>query len=170
MKKVQNGKLKENFLYISFHKASGLLGRAIGLWTLGQYAHAEFIYNGEILLANPGGVRKKQYKPNPNADIYEVNYIVNIEKVIEFCEKQIGKGYDYKGIALAQFLMGQGHNDDEWFCSELCLGAIDYAMDYKLTYGKKPLKKKGYQKFNPQRLYVYLLKRELILGGKINER
>ncbi len=51
--------LKENFMYVCFHKPSGLIGGLISLWTVGKYAHAEFVYNGYKYLANPGGVRKR---------------------------------------------------------------------------------------------------------------
>ena len=52
-------KLKKDVLYISFHKPKGLVGHLIAGWTLGKYSHVEFIYNDEVILANPGGVRRQ---------------------------------------------------------------------------------------------------------------
>ena len=163
-------KLKPNFLYISFHKPKSIIGLLISAWTLGKYSHCEFIYNDKVYLANPGGVREQPFKYKKNFDIYEISALVNIEKVIEFFEMTKGSGYDYKGIIESQlFFAGKGHNLDEFFCSEWCLNAIDYALNYKLQYGKSSVLKKGYNKFNPERLYKYLKKIELI-GGKTNER
>lgn len=157
--------LKKDTLYICFHKPKSLVGFLISAWTLGNYSHCEFVYNNEVYLANPGGVRKEPYIPKKNFDIYEVSALVNIDKIMEFFEMTKGSGYDYKGIIESQlFFAGNGHNLDEFFCSEWCLNAIDYALNYRLQYGKRAMTKKGYNKFNPERLYKYLKKINLING------
>ena len=53
--------LKKDKLYISFHKPKTPVGYLISLWTLGKYSHCEFVYNNEVLLSNPGGVRERPF-------------------------------------------------------------------------------------------------------------
>lgn len=158
--------LKENFMYVCFHKPTGIVGSLISLWTLGKYAHAEFIYNGEKYLSNPGGVRKESYVYKKNHDIYELNYLVDPNKIIEYFEMVEGMPYDWKAIKKAQLLMGNDSLKDQdpnaYFCSEFVLAAIDWALNFKLMYGKAGLNEKGYFKFNPERLYKYLKNRNLI--------
>ena len=72
--------LKKDTLYISFHKPKGLVGYLIALRTFGKYSHCEFIYNNEVYLANPGGVRKKVYLPSNNTDIFEKVYAYIISR------------------------------------------------------------------------------------------
>lgn len=158
--------LKENTMYICFHKPSGLIGGLISLWTVGKYSHAEFIYNGNKYLSNPGGIRKEPYVHKWNHDIYEMNSLVPTDKILEFFDMTEGLPYDMKAIIKAQFLMGNDSMKDQdpnaYFCSEFVLAAIDYALNYNLMYGKVGLNEKGYFKFNPERLYKYLKKRFII--------
>ena len=50
--------LEKDKLYISFHRPKSIMGFLISAWTLGKYSHCEFIYNNQVFLSNPGGVRK----------------------------------------------------------------------------------------------------------------
>ena len=63
--------LEKDKLYISFHKPKSPIGFLISAWTLGNYSHCEFIYNDEVILANPGGVRRQSYAYKTNYDIYK---------------------------------------------------------------------------------------------------
>ena len=158
--------LKENFMYVCFHRGKGVIGKAIAWWTLGLYSHAEFVYNGKKYLANPGGIRMEDYCYKPSHDLYELNYIVNIEKILDFFSSTENLPYDWKAIKNAQFKWGddriKDQNVNEYFCSEFVLHAIDYALNYKLTYEGKGVNEKGYFKFNPNRLYTYLKEQQLI--------
>lgn len=150
------------YIYISFHKPCGIVGFLISAWTFGQYSHCEFVYNNEVLLSNPGGVRERPFKYKKNFDIYELNSNIRAEDVIEFFKTAQGKGYDYLGILGQFFYASKVQNDDRYFCSEFCLNAIDYALQFTLTYKLKSLKDRvGYQ-FNPSKLYKYLKDMELI--------
>jgi len=74
---------------------------------------------------------------------------------------------DYKAIVGSQFAWFLNAQDNEkFFCSEFCLNAIDYALQFTLTYRGQTLEKKGYHKFNPTRLFKYLKNMELI-GRKV---
>lgn len=154
--------LKRNTLYICFHKPKRLIGHLIALWTLGKYSHAEFVYNDYVFLANPGGVRMSPFIYKSNMDIYELDKNISATDVLEFFATNKGKGYDYLGI-LGQFFYAQKvQDDDKYFCSEFCLNAIDYSLQFTLTYKLKSLKDRVGYEFNPYRLYKYLKNMELI--------
>lgn len=154
--------LEKDKLYISFHRPKSVVGHLISLWTLGNYSHCEFIYNNEVYLANPGGVIKQAYKYKKNFDIYELDKTIEANDILEFFEEVEGAGYDYQGILGQFFYASKVQNDDRYFCSEFCLNAIDYALQFTLTYRLKSLKDRvGYQ-FNPSKLYKYLKDMELI--------
>ncbi len=132
--------LKRNTLYICFHKPKRLIGHLIALWTLGKYSHTEFIYDGQVFLSNPGGVRTRKFEYQKNMDIYELSNNIEAKDVIEFFKTAQGKGYDYLGI-LGQFFYADKVQDaDRYFCSEFCLNAVDYALQFTLTYKCKSLK------------------------------
>ena len=155
--------LEKDKLYISFHKPKGLVGHLIAGWTLGNYSHCEFIYNNTVYLANPGGVREQEYKYRNNFDIYELDKNIQASDILDFFNEVKGAGYDYQGILGSQFLWFlNSHDDKKYFCSEFCLNAIDYALQFSLTYNFKELKYKGYHKFSPVRLHKYLKDMELI--------
>ena len=149
-------------LYICFHKPKRLIGHLIALWTLGKYSHCEFIYNGQVFLSNPGGVRTRKFEYQKNMEIYELNKNIDLKDVIEFFNTAQGKGYDYLGILGQFFYADKVQDDNRFFCSEFCLNAIDYALQFTLTYKGKSLKDRvGYQ-FSPAKLYKYLKNMELI--------
>ena len=154
--------LEKDKLYICFHKPKRLIGHLIALWTLGKYSHCEFIYNGQIFLSNPGGVRTRKFEYQKNMEIYELDKNIDPKDVIEFFRTAQGKGYDYLGILGQFFYADKVQDDNRFFCSEFCLNAIDYALQFTLTYKGKSLKDRvGYQ-FSPVKLYKYLKDMELI--------
>ena len=154
--------LEKDKLYICFHKPKRLIGHLIALWTLGKYSHCEFIYNGQIFLSNPGGVRTRKFEYQKNMEIYELDKNIDPKDVIEFFRTAQGKGYDYLGILGQFFYADKVQDDNRYFCSEFCLNAIDYALQFTLTYKGKSLKDRvGYQ-FSPVKLYKYLKNMELI--------
>lgn len=154
--------LEKDKLYISFHRPKSLVGLLISAWTLGNYSHCEFIYNNEVYLANPGGVIKQPFEYKKNFDIFELDKTIEANDILEFFEEVEGAGYDYQGILGQFFYASKVQNDERYFCSEFCLNAIDYALQFTLTYRLKSLKDRvGYQ-FNPSKLYRYLKEMELI--------
>ena len=156
--------LEKDKLYISFHKPKSLVGLLISAWTLGKYSHCEFVYNDKCYLANVGGgVREQDFKLLENVDLYELDKNISPRDILDFYKTYKGKAYDYKGILGSQFLWFLNvHDDEKFFCSEFCLNAIDYALQFSLTYKLKGLKDKGYHKFSPVRLHKYLKDMELI--------
>ena len=158
--------LEKDKLYICFHKPKSLIGFLISLRTLGKYSHCEFIYNDYVFLSNPGGVRTRKFEYQKNIEIYELDKNIDPKDVIDFFKTAQGKGYDYLGILGQFFYAGKVQDDNRYFCSEFCLNAIDYALQFTLTYKLKSLKDRvGYQ-FSPAKLYKYLKDMEL-LGRKV---
>ena len=154
--------LEKDKLYICFHKPTRLIGHLIALWTLWKYSHVEFIYNGQVFLSNPGGVRTRKFEYQKNMEIYELDKNIDPKDVIEFFRTAQGKGYDYLGILGQFFYADKVQDDNRYFCSEFCLNAMDYALQFTLTYKGKSLKDRvGYQ-FNPSKLFKYLKNMELI--------
>ena len=154
--------LEKDKLYISFHRPKSIVGFLISAWTLGKYSHCEFIYNNQVFLSNPGGVRTRKFELQKNMDIYELDSNIDAKDIIEFFKTAQGKGYDYLGILGQFFYANKVQDDDRYFCSEFCLNAIDYALQFTLTYKLKSLKDRvGYQ-FSPVKLYKYLKDMELI--------
>ena len=159
---MEQVKLKKDTLYICFHKPKRLIGHLIALWTLGKYSHCEFVCNGQVFLSNPGGVRTRKFEYQKNMEIYELDSKIDSKDVIDFFKTAQGKGYDYLGILGQFFYAGKVQDDDRYFCSEFCLNAIDYALQFTLTYKLKSLKDRiGYQ-FSPVKLYKFLRDMELI--------
>ena len=152
----------DNNLYISFHKPGGLIGAAISLWTWGKYSHVEFVYRGCVYLANPGGVRVKPFVKKKNADIFKVSEAVDPEAVIDFFYGSRGRGYDYLGILGQAFYARRVQDNEKYFCSEFCLNALDYAMNFTLEdKGKKFSDMRNYA-YSPSKLFKYLQKINLI--------
>lgn len=163
-------KLEKDKLYLCFHKPKGFVGHMISLWTLGIYCHCEFVYNDDVYLANPPKVMKKKYTYDPQYhDLYEVSSRVDAEKVMEFFNMTEGMEYDMKGIGEGQaFYWMNNHAEDKYFCSEWAMNALDYALGYIFRFKGKTVPesdgKAFYYKFNPARLYKYLLKEDIILN------
>lgn len=155
-------RLKKDTLYISFHKPKTLVGHLIALWTAGKYSHCEFVYNGQVFLSNPGGVRTHKFEYEKNMELFELDKHIEAKDILEFFKTAQGKGYDYLGILGQFFYASKVQNDDRYFCSEFCLNAIDYALQFTLTYKLKSLKDRVGYTFNPSKLFSYLKKMELI--------
>ena len=156
--------LEKDKLYISFHKPKSLVGLLISAWTLGNYSHCEFLINGKVYLADVSkGVTEVDYEEKGNVDIYELHEHIEMNDILDFFNYNKGKKYDMNGIIGSQFLWFlNSHNEDKFFCSEFCLNAIDYALQFTLTYKLKSLEHKGYHKFSPVRLFKYLKNMEII--------
>ena len=165
---MQNDKLQDG-LFIAFNKGKNPLGLLIAGWTLGPYAHCELIVDGVSFSSGgtDGGVREKDVIYNSKDwDIWEISEI-DKNKVLAFYDLTEKHKYDYKGIIFSQlFWWINAHNKDKWFCSEWCLQALDYATKYELPWKKGLLRKKGYNKFSPNRLKDYLQDIKL-LGKKV---
>ena len=130
-------------VYFRLCKGTGLIyDRLIRWYTRGNFTHAEFAWPltsghpGGWLGAQPRGGVKVRDAAYLNCE-YEVRFIelnkTEVEKLVRFLERQIGKPYDWKAI----FKMGcrpldsfVSHN--RWFCSELVFYALAHIGKYIL--------------------------------------
>lgn len=118
---------------IAFLKGTKIFDRLIKLWTWSSYSHCEYVFSDNITIGTdlnfPLNVKNKgilQY--TSKWEIIEVRMTPEQEKIVrDFVNLQVGKGYDWKGIWLSQFLPLKKENPDKWFCSELCAAGLQKA-------------------------------------------
>lgn len=156
---------------IAFYKGKAenslhrIMGMMIYLWTWGKYTHVELIddrsgkdnplnwnwYSASGM--SEGMVRMKTipYKKE-SWDIWDID--INDEQAIQYIQTQEGKGYDWVGILLNQFLPLKMHSKDKWFCSEIVTRAIQVSSQY--GHELKPYNT------SPINLYKYMHKHEII--------
>lgn len=98
--------------------------------TNGNHSHVEIIFADGFSFSSSqwdGGVRFKDilYTSTDKWDILDIPDMgVRKEKLMkEWCESQVGKKYDYRGI-LRFFVGVKEDNPDKWFCSEICCAAL----------------------------------------------
>ena len=103
--------------------------KAIAWATWGRYSHVEIRFSDGMCFSSSGrdgGVRFKQINIAPaNWDIVHLSVLpVQEEAVIRaWCQTQVGKLYDWKGI-LCFFFPGDIQNNNKWYCSEICAAAL----------------------------------------------
>lgn len=112
-----------------FH-GRGLISAAIRLQTRSEYSHAALLMpDGQIVEAWQGaGVRVKALTDWSGIDIYDVPRLYQYQwnDAIDFALRQVGQGYDYKGVL--RFLTRQDTPENgKWFCSELVFAAMQFA-------------------------------------------
>jgi hypothetical protein len=148
---------------IAFYKKRGtIVDKTIRWWTRPQkwkifsrskYSHTEIVFSDGIFFSSSGrdgGVRFKEIEPSQTDwDFIEVPMKSDDEeKVRQFCKLQNGKKYDWRAIFFSQFLELNRENSRRWFCSEICLRALQevgFFTDEKAS------------EFSPQELYELLL-------------
>jgi hypothetical protein len=117
-------------MQIAFYKAPGkFIDRAIRWWTKGKYSHCELVFsNGDWFSADAwqNKVRFERVRPNPEHwDIVDLAVTLKEELLIRaWCDSQEGKGYDYIGVVLTQVLSLDIEDPKRYFCSELCVAAL----------------------------------------------
>lgn len=114
---------------LAFYKGptAGLASWAIKFWTVSRYDHCEVIFpDGRSLRAD--GNRGVVWNTITDPSVWEVWTVpVTIDSLLalnEFAHDEVGCGYDWKGIFLAQFLPFRREDPAKWFCSELCAAAL----------------------------------------------
>jgi len=97
-------------------------------WTRSPFSHTEIIIDGVWYTSSPidGGVRIKRLKSNPKnwtfltLDLTD-DQIVDIKS---FFINELGKKYDVLGILFSQVIYLGVNDKSKWFCSEICLAAL----------------------------------------------
>ena len=90
---------------------------------LKTYSHCEIIDENRMISASARdkGVRIKEFRDNGHWDFIEIKDL-NEAKIKAFLYTQLGKKYDFLGIL--GFISFTKDNEKQWFCSELCLRAL----------------------------------------------
>ena len=115
---------------IAFYKAPGTwFDTVIRWWTRSPYSHCELVFsNGLWFSSSPrdGGTRFKNIDADPDTwDFIEIPLSqVQEQTVYEFCLAEDGCRYDWIGILFTQVIPLSFYNPWWWFCSEVCVAAL----------------------------------------------
>lgn len=115
-------------IHLALYKGQGrLFNRLIRLWTRSKYSHCELVLpDGRWLSASAmdGGVRAKCIELDlEHWDLIPLPWAS--QQLIEHVfERHQGKGYDWLGIFLSQFLPLGLHSRRRMFCSEFCAAGL----------------------------------------------
>ena len=114
---------------------------AIRAATRGKYSHVEMIMGPAELdqthkcyssSARDGGVRSKDIFLNGDHwDLVEIDQ--DPEHALELFEACMGMKYDYLGIVLSQIISIGRHAQKRWFCSEICMAALNFRSSQKIS-------------------------------------
>ena len=115
-------------IYLAMYKGKGrLFNRLIRLWTRSKYSHCELVMpDGRWLSASAmdGGVRTKRIDMElEHWDLIPLPW-ANAKLIEHVYDRHEGKGYDWLGILLAQFLPLGIDDKRRMFCSEFCAAAL----------------------------------------------
>lgn len=111
---------------LAFYRGSGNWFDKITRWrTAGDFTHTEIVFSDGMSFSSSQwdkGTRFKRIEYSDPSKWALVDVPLVNEKDIRFwCEGQVGKGYDWRGI-LKIFATGAVKKDDaeRWWCSEVC--------------------------------------------------
>lgn len=121
-------------LYLCFQKNwPSMFARAVRLWTWNDHNHVELRiaddtgyrhYNADIKL---GVISYMGTELHPHFwDVVRVPDVTEtqIERLRGWLAGEMGSPYDWTGILLTQFLPFGRQSKTKWFCSELCVAAL----------------------------------------------
>lgn len=118
-------------MFIAFYKGNGFVSRLIKFWTRSKYSHCELVFsNGSSFSADtkmPMHTRFANSKYMVAAEWDFIHIAVTKEgetKIKNFCIDELRCAYDWTGIVLSQFIPLGYHNKTKWFCSEVCVAAL----------------------------------------------
>jgi uncharacterized protein YycO len=113
---------------ILLFRGRGLASALIRFQSRGEYSHAAILMpDGRIVESWQGaGVRVKTLSDWKDIDAFTIPNMPQAawDDAIRFALDQVGKGYDYVGVA--RFITRKRHytDIDKWFCSELVFAAL----------------------------------------------
>jgi hypothetical protein len=101
----------------------------IAIATLGPFSHVEMYFPNRLLTfsssARDGGCRAKMITFNPQHWIRKglTCSAQTAADIFAWCETQRGRKYDYLGALIGPWF-GWKHDDELWYCSEICSAAL----------------------------------------------
>lgn len=122
---------------------AGFVGRMIRLKSGSPYTHAELLFSDGDRFRINSDVHAEFYRPK-DAPKWRVEDWDCVEldggdeaAVRTWCTGEIGTQYDWRGILFCQLFPWGWHHEDRWFCSELCVAALQ-AGKFAQVEGMKP--------------------------------
>ena len=120
---------------------SDLVDNVICFWTKSRFSHVEIIFSNGISFSSSPRDKGCRYKPIVYDDSLWVYLIPKFNKnqeqtIMEFCNRQNGKPYDWVGIFLCQFIHLNIDDPKKWFCSELVAKICNLPIPYQYDVGK----------------------------------
>lgn len=115
---------------IAFYKGEGnIFDRLIRIWTKGKYSHCELVFSDGIFCSSDprsNGVRYKFIECDETKwDFAEILADIFDENIVRrWCNRKVGKKYDWLGIVLSQILPIGMNDPNRYFCSEFCTDAL----------------------------------------------
>jgi len=138
-------------IYLAFYRGEGrFLSDTLVQWvTRSEFSHCE-LFTSDVppchgdtfrcisAVGKRGGVCIRDITFRPGA--YEfVPVPWAPQDTIERAAQYMGKGYDYWGLLMTQFINMRRHTPDRWFCSKLCAKVMGFADAH--TYSPGDLKR-----------------------------
>ena len=123
-----------------------LAAKLVKFGTKSEFFHVETAIDDKWISANTSyGIEIHELKPinKKHYDYYKIEVpdltIDQKEKFWRYINKQVGSGYDWKGIYLTQFIKLDWESESKWFCSEIVTKILQllYVEDFL---DKKPNK------------------------------
>lgn len=107
------------------------VNKVICWWTKSKYYHVELIIGNKWISSNPdvGGVTINDLQPlNDNWDYCALKPIeITTEqstKILTWINSQSDKKYDWSGIIHSMVFPFGMHDNNKWFCSEICTAIL----------------------------------------------
>jgi hypothetical protein len=119
---------------IFLKKEGGIYGAAIRLWTWSPYIHAELEFSDGSRFTSSAGVGTSFLPPLPFTEASKWEKVPIVVTEAEetamrlFCVEEQGCRYDWAGIALTQILGLGRQSKSKWFCSEVCVAALQHGL------------------------------------------
>lgn len=122
---------------LAFYKHKGnLFDALIRFWTRGPYSHVELVFSdGEWFSASPREKTARFKRITPKSghwDFVDLPMSAELEALIrQWCrDKALGHKYDWLGIVCTQIMPFGWQDKTRWFCSEVCLAALQWVGLY----------------------------------------
>lgn len=137
---------------IAFYKGDGdILNKIVRWWTNSKYSHAELVLPDDVtwigispFIKSKVESRKKLIVDNLDWDFVKIKITEEqYQTIIDFFNETRGRGYDWIGMSLSQFLPFRIKHHNRWYCSEWIAYALRIAcvIDWKIIkiYDRKDL-------------------------------
>lgn len=130
--KVQNDPHSAEPL-VALYRGTSWVSRAVQFQTRSVYSHAGLrLPDGSIIEScHRGGVKRNAHlgavhTPGTVVDLFRVTVPVDWDAALMFAAEQIGKPYDFRGVARFITRRTPDCNPPRWFCSALIQSAIEH--------------------------------------------